>query len=82
MKYDQVKDLEKEKYRRLTGLKHSTFLKMVDILKEADLKKKAQGGRKNKLTIENQLLMALEYLREYHIFSYRTKLWYIGDIAQ
>jgi hypothetical protein len=68
MKYYQVKDLEEEKFRRLTGVKHSTFLKMVDILKEADLKKKVQGGRKNKLTIENQLLMALEYLREYRTY--------------
>ena len=68
MKYDQVKDLEEEKFRRLTSVKHSTFLKMVDILKEADLKKKVQGGRKNKLTIENQLLMTLEYLREYRTY--------------
>ena len=65
MKYDQVKDLEEKKFRRLTCVKHLTFLKMVDILKEADLKKKTQGGRKNKLTIENQVLMVLEYLREY-----------------
>ena len=41
---------------------------MVDILKEADLKKKVRGGRKNKLIIENQLLMALEYLREYRTY--------------
>jgi len=68
MKYEQVKELEEEKFRRLTGVKHSTFLKMLDILKEADLKKKARGGRKNKLTIENQLLMALEYLREYRTY--------------
>lgn len=68
MKYDQVKNLEEEKFRRLTGVKNSTFLKMVDILKEADLKKKAKGGRKNKLTIENQLLMGLEYLREYRTY--------------
>ena len=68
MKYEQVKELEEEKFRRLTGVKHSTFLKMLDILKEVDLKKKARGGRKNKLTIENQLLMALEYLREYRTY--------------
>ena len=68
MKYDQIKELEEEKFRRLTGVKRLTFNKMVDILKEADLNKKAQGGRKNKLTIENQLLMALEYLREYRTY--------------
>jgi len=41
MKYDQVKDLEEEKFRRLTGVKRLAFLRMADILKEADLKKKA-----------------------------------------
>lgn len=78
MKYDQVKDLEEEKFRRLTGTKHSTFLKMVDILKEANLKKKSQGGRKNKLTIENQL--ALEYLREYRIY-FHIGQWYIREFS-
>ena len=39
---------------------------MVKILDEVD-KKKEKGGRTNKLSIENQRLMALEYIREYHI---------------
>lgn len=68
MKYNQVKELGEEKFRRLTGIKYSTFLKMIDILREADLRKKAQGGRKNKLSIEDQLLMTLEYLREYRTY--------------
>lgn len=41
---------------------------MVEIIKDADQQKKARGGRKNKLSIENQLLMALEYLREYRTY--------------
>ena len=68
MKYDQIKGLGDEKFRRLTGVKHSTFDKMVEILKDADQEKKCRGGRKNKLSIENQLLMALEYLREYRTY--------------
>lgn len=68
MKYNQIKKLEEEKFRRLTGVKPSTFNKMVDILNEADKKKKALGGRKNKLSIEDQLLMALEYIREYRTY--------------
>ena len=46
MKYKQIKELEEEKFRRLTGVKRSTFDKMIDILREADKKKKARGGRK------------------------------------
>ena len=38
---------------------------MVQILKEAFVFKKKQGGRPNKLSIEDMLLMTLEYLREY-----------------
>lgn len=62
MKYEQIKELEEEKFRRLTGVKRATFRKMVEILNEAEVKKKARGGRKNKLSIENRLLMALEYI--------------------
>lgn len=68
MKYDQVRTLEDDKFRRLTGVKLATFSKMVDILKQVDVEKKSQGGRKNKLSIEDQLLMTLEYLREYRTY--------------
>lgn len=41
---------------------------MVDILQEADKIRKTRGGRKNKLSIEDMLLMTLEYLREYRTY--------------
>ncbi|SPR14722.1 IS5 family transposase ISOt6 [Orientia tsutsugamushi] len=41
---------------------------MVDILRKADGLKKSKGGRKNKLNLEEQLLMVLEYLREYRTY--------------
>ncbi|WP_371222559.1 transposase family protein [Orientia tsutsugamushi] len=43
---------------------------MVDILRKADGLKKSKGGRnkKNKLNLEEQLLMALEYLRGYRTY--------------
>ncbi len=68
MKYDQIKEFTDEHFRRLTGVKKSTFKKMVEILREADLNKKARGGRKSKLSIEDRLLMALEYIREYRTY--------------
>ncbi|SPR14007.1 IS5 family transposase ISOt6 [Orientia tsutsugamushi] len=45
-----------------------TFSKMVDILRKADDLKKSKGVDKNKLNLEEQLLMALEYLREYRTY--------------
>ncbi|KJV54740.1 DDE transposase family protein [Orientia tsutsugamushi] len=41
---------------------------MVDILRKADSLKKSKDGRKNKLNLEEQLLMVLEYLREYRTY--------------
>jgi len=55
-------------FRRLTGVYPETFEKMAEILREAQLKKKALGGRPNKLSIEDMLLMALEYWREYRTY--------------
>ncbi|SPR16099.1 IS5 family transposase ISOt6 [Orientia tsutsugamushi] len=68
MKLDQIKELKDEKFRRLTGVRKRTFSKMVDILRKADGFKKSKGGRKNKLNLEEQLLMVLEYLREYRTY--------------
>ncbi|MBD0391943.1 transposase family protein [Wolbachia endosymbiont of Pentalonia nigronervosa] len=68
MRYKEVKELDNEKYRRLTGVKKATFEKMVEILDKEDRLKKAKSGRKSKLCIEDRLLMALEYLREYRTY--------------
>jgi hypothetical protein len=68
MRYAQVKALNDEKFRRLTGVKRSTFTRMIEILAEADKEKKSRGGRKNKLYLEDQLLLALEYIREYRTY--------------
>ncbi|KJW07487.1 DDE superendonuclease family protein [Orientia tsutsugamushi str. UT144] len=41
---------------------------MVDILRKADGLKKLKGVRKHKINLEKQLLMSLEYLREYRTY--------------
>ena len=73
MRYDQIQELEDEKFRRLTGVKKDTFSKMVAILAEADAIKKKRGGRKNKVGIEDRLLMALAYMREYRTYFHIGK---------
>lgn len=79
MKFEQIKKLEEEKFRRLTGVKKATFNKMVDILQEAELKKKARGGRKNKLSIEDRLLMSLEYIREYRTYFHVSQSYGLSE---
>jgi transposase len=79
MKYEQIKELEEEKFRRLTGVKKGTFYKMVNILQEAEVKKKARGGRKNKLSIEDRLLMALEYIGEYRTYFHVSQSYGVSE---
>ena len=62
--FENIKDLDDLKFKRLTGVTKKIFDLMVQILSEENKKLKAKGGRKNKLSIENQLLMTLEYLRD------------------
>src|SRR3990167_1695080 len=68
MKYQKIKNLPDGQFRRVTGVKRTTFTKMVEILTEAQIKKKSKGGRPNKLYVEDMLLMALEYIREYRTY--------------
>ena len=59
MKYEAIKGLENEKFRRLTGVKRPTFEKMTAFfLREAPRAKPAKGGWKPKLSLEVRLLMA------------------------
>jgi hypothetical protein len=68
MRWISVQKLGIEEFRRLTGVKKETFEKMMGILAIAHAEKKARGGRKTKLCLEDMLLMALEYLREYRTY--------------
>ncbi|MEB3754897.1 transposase family protein [Acinetobacter sp. MD2(2019)] len=63
MKYIHVKTLSESQFKRLVGVKISTFSEMLDILKEAQ--KISGRGRPSRLPLEDQLLMALSYWREY-----------------
>jgi len=79
MKWEIIQGLSAEEFRRLTGVKRPTFQKMIELLEEAHLRKKAQGGRCNKLSIETMLLMTLEYLREYRTYFHISKSYGISE---
>lgn len=81
MKFGVIQNLSDEKFRRLTGVKRTTFDKMVLILQEAQKLKKAKGGRNNKLSIENMLLMVLEYLREYRTYFHISQSYDVSESA-
>ncbi len=73
MKWKSAEGLSLLEFRRLTGVKKPTFIKMIDILQSAHQQKKLLGGRPNKLSREDMLLMTLEYLREYKTYFHISK---------
>src|SRR5882757_4151967 len=68
MLFEEVSALRDEKFRRLTGMKRSTFERCLEILREGERVQKARGGRRNQLSLENRLLMSLCYWREYRTY--------------
>ena len=81
MKFEQIKEESADNFRRLTGIKRTTFDVMIGILSEAEALLKAQGGKPNKLGIEDRLLMTLEYLREYRTYFHISRSYGISESA-
>lgn len=69
-KFEHLQSLSGQLFRRITGVKRETFELMVKCLAEADRVKKKFGGRPNKLTLEDRVLIALEYWREYRTYAH------------
>ena len=63
--YEKSKKLNDTDFKQVIGVKRETFSEMVKVLKEAYAEKHKKGGRNTKLSIEEQLLMTLKYLRQY-----------------
>ncbi|MDR0966985.1 MAG: transposase family protein [Myxococcales bacterium] len=63
--YEKTERLKDADFKQLIGVKRKTFSEMVKVLNAKYLKKHEKGGRKPKLTLEEQLLMTLKYLRRY-----------------
>ena len=57
MKQDKIKYLKEKESRRLTGIKPETFEKNAWDLSDADRKKKARGGRRNKTNLRSNSLL-------------------------
>lgn len=79
MNFNEIKSINDEQFLRLTGIKRNIFNKMLDILKEAELKKFKLGGKPNKLSLEDRLLMAISYWREYRTYFHIGKSFNISE---
>lgn len=78
-KYDKIKKLPDDEFKRLTGVKKPTFAEMVTILEEREVRK--PGGRPNTLCVEDRILMTLEYLREYRTYFQISQSYGLSESA-
>jgi hypothetical protein len=70
MKFENLKKYSNTKFRRITGVKRTTFEKMLEILRPKLVVKLAKGGRRPTLSLEEILLATLEYWREYRTYAH------------
>jgi hypothetical protein len=78
MTYSQVKNLSDADFKRLCGVTPATFQDMVRVIKAEKLLEK-KTGRPSKLSVENQVLMTLEYWREYRTYFHMGTNWGITE---
>ena len=64
MPYSELEPLSSDEFKRLCGVSRNTFSEMVKVLRP-DLERQGRRGGQNKLMVEDQLLIGLEYWREY-----------------
>lgn len=81
MRYKILRALDAAEFRRLTGVKRSTFSKMIEVLKVAEAERRKHGGKSHRLPIEDRLLMALEYLREYRTYFHVANSYGMSESA-
>lgn len=79
MRYDDIKSFKETKFKRLVGIKHTTFKELADKLTIARTEKLSKGGRKPKLSVEDTLLATLSYLREYRTFAHLAATYGIDE---
>lgn len=64
MRYRELEHLSNPEFKRLCGVSRGTFREMVEVLRP-QLERQGRRGGQAKLSVEDQLLVALEYWREY-----------------
>lgn len=78
-KYEKIKDKKAEQFKRLTGVQKETFILMVKLLEESEQRRKKIAGRPQKLSYSDQILMMLEYLREYRTYYHISTDYMISE---
>jgi hypothetical protein len=64
MTYEDLPILPPPAFKRACGVRHETFAAMVEVLRPV-LDRRGKRGGQNHLSVEDQVLMTLQYWREY-----------------
>ena len=80
-KYAAVSKLSSIEFRRLTGVQKTTFIEMITVVKEAENKRISRRGKPPHLSIEDRLLLTLEYLREYRTYFHLGQSYGLSESA-
>lgn len=70
IKYSKTTKLSDEDFKRVTGVTRETFIFMTNVLIAHYKKKKPKGGRARSLVPRDEILLMLEYYREYRTFKH------------
>jgi hypothetical protein len=80
MSYETLKLLKESDFKRKCGVRRETFELMVSIL-QPHLERRGKRGGQNKLSVEDQLLVVLEYWREYRTQFHIGTSWGLSESA-
>lgn len=70
----EISKLKESEFQRYTGIKRKTYNKMLEIVTKAHIEARKKGGVKSKLSIEQRLIMMIEFWRnDYTYFSIGIK---------
>jgi Helix-turn-helix of DDE superfamily endonuclease len=80
MTYQQFQDLKPSAFKRRSGINPQTFEQMVELLRP-HLDRQGKRGGQAKLRVEDQLLLVLEYWREYRTQFHIATSWGLSESA-
>ena len=79
MFYEDLKKLRPVEFKRYCGVKPKTFERMVAAVGDYQEKRGRKSGRAPKLSLANQILLTLEYGRDYRTFFHLGKSWRLHE---
>lgn len=79
MSYENIKSLPPPLFKRYCGVQPETFKRMCEVVRTELKRTQKKPGRPPKLAIEDQVLLTLEYWREYRTQFHMAQRWGLSE---